>query len=73
MNLPYPHPLPPPFPPGARRLVNVCVGKAEGRESGKYYSGGQQVPSSPDSYDTARADELWRISLEATQVEKYLP
>jgi hypothetical protein len=47
---------------GTRRIAAVCVGEAEGRLTGCYYSRGVETVSSEASRDAALAEELWRLS-----------
>ncbi|GFR48651.1 hypothetical protein Agub_g10605 [Astrephomene gubernaculifera] len=60
-------------PEGARRVVSVCVGADEGAVRGRYFARGAQSDSSSESLDTAAAAELWKLSMQATGVEEYLP
>ncbi|KAG2428119.1 hypothetical protein HXX76_011800 [Chlamydomonas incerta] len=55
-------------PEGARRVVAVCLGEAEGAVRGGYFSRGKQAEPSPEARDTAAAEELWRLSEVATGI-----
>ncbi|PNW78437.1 hypothetical protein CHLRE_09g397400v5 [Chlamydomonas reinhardtii] len=49
-------------PEGARRVVAVCLGEAEGAVRGGYFSRGKQAEPSAEARDKAAAEELWRLS-----------
>jgi NAD(P)-dependent dehydrogenase (short-subunit alcohol dehydrogenase family) len=48
-----------------RRLALLASG-GEGSTTGKYFSDGQETPSSAESYDTRKAVDLWTASAEMT-------
>jgi NAD(P)-dependent dehydrogenase (short-subunit alcohol dehydrogenase family) len=50
-------------------LARLIVDEALASTNGKYFEGLREIPSSADSYDEARAEELWRDSAILTGVE----
>ncbi|MEW5308625.1 MAG: hypothetical protein WDW38_000568 [Sanguina aurantia] len=59
---------------GAARVVSVCVGKEADGVTGAYFSKGVQTPSSAESLDVAKAQELWDVSLAAAGItQPYVP
>ncbi|GLC36131.1 hypothetical protein PLESTB_001377100 [Pleodorina starrii] len=61
-------------PEGGRRVVEVCVGEAEGEVTGAYFSRGARAESSPESHNRAAAEELWRLSEAAAGLQgPYVP
>ena len=49
-------------------LARLIVDPALAATSGKYFEGLREIPSSVDSYDERRADELWRDSATLTGI-----
>ena len=49
-------------------LARLIVDPALASTSGKYFEGLREIPSSVDSYDERRADELWRDSATLTGI-----
>ncbi|KAG2454209.1 hypothetical protein HYH02_001243 [Chlamydomonas schloesseri] len=62
-------------PEGARRVVAMCLGEAEGAVRGAYFSRGQQAEPSPEARDMAAAEELWSLSEAAVGISPgtYVP
>lgn len=59
---------------GAARVVSVCVGREADGVTGAYFSKGVQTPSSAESLDVAKAQELWDVSLAAAGItQPYVP
>lgn len=54
---------------GGLRVANVCIGEEEGKVSGKYFSARKVAASSADSLDSAKSDELFKISCQALGLE----
>jgi hypothetical protein len=50
-------------------LARLIVDPALAATNGKYFEGMREIPSSVDSYDERRADELWRDSAILTALE----
>jgi NAD(P)-dependent dehydrogenase (short-subunit alcohol dehydrogenase family) len=50
-------------------LARLILDPALASTSGKYFEGLREIPSSVDSYDERRADELWRDSAILTGIE----
>jgi hypothetical protein len=49
-------------------VVSVCLGEAEGRVSGQFFSKGQVAQPSAAAADEQQAGECWRVSCEAAGV-----
>ena len=52
----------------ARLVVDPTLVEA----NGKYFEGGREIPSSTESYDRVRAEELWRASARLTDIDAAL-
>jgi NAD(P)-dependent dehydrogenase (short-subunit alcohol dehydrogenase family) len=53
---------------GAETLVHLASAPEVERVSGKYFVKKQAVPSSPESYDRAAAERLWKASADLTRL-----
>jgi NAD(P)-dependent dehydrogenase (short-subunit alcohol dehydrogenase family) len=47
-------------------LARLVLDSSLARVSGKYFEGMREIPSSTESYDNTRAEELWRASIALT-------
>lgn len=59
---------------GAARVVSVCVDTELDGVSGAYFSKGIKTPSSPESMDDAKAQQLFDVSMAAAGITTpYVP
>jgi hypothetical protein len=53
-----------------KALARLIVDPALVSTNGKYFEGLREIPSSAESYDKDRAEELWRESATLTGIER---
>lgn len=57
----------------AADLARLTIGPELADTTGKYFTGADEVPSAPESYDELRAADLWRVSEDLVRAARGVP